>query len=845
MKKYMIFFLAAFSCLLFSWNSAAENGLRSDSVDPVSDSVFLSQIRAHLDAVRAERKRPIVGLVLCGGGAKGAAEIGALHVIDSLEIPIDFVCGTSIGSLLGGMMSVGYDVDFMDSLVSGMDWTKMLSDKIDPSVIPLKTKMLKSQYALSIPFHYAKDRGEKRVLRQNKYTDSDGRITIDEVKSRFATPMEKNSLASSLPAGYVYGHNVNNLFSSLTVGYQDSVSFADLPIPFACVTTEIVTCKAKHFGSGQLKSAMRASMGIPGFFTPIRRDGMVLVDGGSRNNFPTDIAKAVGCDYIIGIDISDMDTRYDDVNNVGTVLSQLINMLVRTNLEQLRETADVYIRPDVTGYSSMSFSAEAMDTLKVRGRVAAMAALDALKAVKAATGSDRTVYQARKAVNIHNHPVMLRSISFDGMSDPESKVLHRLIKLDIRKPVDAMMLEKAAAIVQGSGAVESVSYSLLGSEEPYDLVFNCSRSPVHRLGVALRLDTEVWAQVGLNVGFNVNRLLGPKLDINAKVGQCQGLDLHFMYGMPGVPTINAEVSIDNYHADEQPMFMSDRMKMEASFWRHEEKIYASSTAWPAFMLRGGVKNTFYRLNDNRMAAIVSGIPPVLRTTNIIGAFLDAHLYTMDNYYFPKKGVDFYASGNCDFFKAGVKKMDPKYAVKADIRFVIPMGSRVALIPDIHGRFAFDKAYNVFTNPYDMDSAPNMEYSFSHRNFLGGDIGGRYFDHQIPFIGFNDIMDCVDYDEHPDGSYSDLRVHDHIAVLNLDLRVNVWKELYISAMGAYAHMAPTFNRFITFNGHKDIFAAGAQVAYNTVVGPVKFRLQWADHRLAKGNWSAYMSVGFNF
>ena len=260
-----------------------------------------------MEVIRNTEHRPTVALVLSGGGAKGAAQVGALKYLEEIGMPVDFVCGTSIGGMLGGMYAVGYDSGTLEELFRNQDWDVMLSDYVAPSYIPYSTKMYNSRYVVSIPFDTAREVLDSRLPEGPGY--------------------RRQTFLGSLPSGFAYGFNVNNLISSLTVGWQDSLSFARLPVPFVCVATDVVSGKAKNWSGGSLNEAMRSTMSIPGLFEPVRSKGMVLVDGGTRNNFPTDIARAAGADYIIGIDLSDSKPGYDEVNNIVDIVWQFIDML--------------------------------------------------------------------------------------------------------------------------------------------------------------------------------------------------------------------------------------------------------------------------------------------------------------------------------------------------------------------------------------------------------------------------------------------------------------------------------------------------------------------------------------
>ena len=228
-------------------------------------AVCLLFIPALLKAQPRPAHRKKVGVVLSGGGAKGMAHIGVLKVIEKAGIPIDYVVGTSMGSIIGGLYSIGYSPEQLDSMVRRQDWTFLLSDKIPRSEQNLSERDASQKYVFSIPF----GKGVK----------------------------------AEVFGGLIRGQNLANLFSELTIGYHDSINFNKLPIPFACVSENIVNGNEVNFHEGVLATAMRASMAIPGVFTPVRLDSMVLVDGGVVNNYPVNVARAMGADLIIGVDV--------------------------------------------------------------------------------------------------------------------------------------------------------------------------------------------------------------------------------------------------------------------------------------------------------------------------------------------------------------------------------------------------------------------------------------------------------------------------------------------------------------------------------------------------------------
>lgn len=290
-------------------------------------------------AAQAQSKeRPTVAVVLSGGGAKGVAHIEALRAVEAAGIPIDIICGTSMGSLIGALYCVGYSTDFLDSLVRSQDWAFLLSDRTDPSTLTLQQRREQNTYALI------------------------------------------RGLSSERPqqGGLIRGRNLMRLFRQLCDGYLDSISFDSLPIRFACVATDLVTNTEVDFRSGYLTQAMRASMAIPGVFTPVRMGDSVLVDGGLRNNYPADLARRMGADVIIGMSVQDEPMTADDIKDATSVLSQIIDNNCKNKLDENIAMSDVFMRVDVSGYSAASFTTTAIDSLLSRGAAEAQRHRDEL-----------------------------------------------------------------------------------------------------------------------------------------------------------------------------------------------------------------------------------------------------------------------------------------------------------------------------------------------------------------------------------------------------------------------------------------------------------------------------------
>ena len=290
--------------------------------------------------------RKKVGIVLSGGGAKGVAHIGAIKVLEELDIPIDYIAGTSIGAIIGGLYSIGYTSEQLEIIVKQTNWIDLLTDKISRDAIPFPVKLDDSKYLISLPINNNKKSG-----------------------------------------GIIKGRNISQLLQQLTESYNETINFDSLPIPFACIATDMATNQKEVIRSGKLSEAMRASMAIPIIFTPLYSDKKVLIDGGFKDNLPIDVVKSMGADIIIAIDAQSELATSDKLQAVPDVVNQLMLMICQSELDIDKiKQVDSYIKVNVEGYNAASFSNEAIDTLIIRGKNAARANYISLLSIKDKVG---------------------------------------------------------------------------------------------------------------------------------------------------------------------------------------------------------------------------------------------------------------------------------------------------------------------------------------------------------------------------------------------------------------------------------------------------------------------------
>ncbi|MCM1312088.1 MAG: patatin-like phospholipase family protein [Bacteroides sp.] len=311
--------------------------------------------------VKKAGARPVIAVVLSGGGAKGAAHVGALKVIEEAGIPVDIVVGTSMGAIVGGLYSSGYTPESIDSIFRVQDWMVLLTDRKESREESFLARERQDNYIMNIPL------GIKR----------------------------SDSLSVS-KAGIIEGVNVMKMFRKLTKVYPDSIDFDKLPIRFACVAEDIVSGDEIVFRRGDINLAMRSSMSIPGVFRPIRKDSMLLVDGGILNNYPVDIAREMGADIVIGVDLGEGMLKVDKIKSVMDIVNQISGIAGSAKYKRNKKDTDIYIKVDVTGYNAASFTKNAIDTLIARGEEAARKQFDALKSLSDDMGGNNAYMERRR-----------------------------------------------------------------------------------------------------------------------------------------------------------------------------------------------------------------------------------------------------------------------------------------------------------------------------------------------------------------------------------------------------------------------------------------------------------------
>ncbi|MCF0164227.1 MAG: patatin-like phospholipase family protein [Bacteroidales bacterium] len=790
-------------CVMILPVSATEDKTTSTTTE-VKEGVSL--IVVNEDALQSD-ERPKIGLVLSGGGAKGSAHIGVIRMIEEIGIPIDYVAGTSMGSIIGGLFALGYTSAEMDAIISEMDWPKYMKDEVNLSKLSFQQRQKKSSYLLDIPFKTGSH--------------------IDSV-----------SLLNSIPGGIVSGNNLENLFNSLALGYQGNIDFNDLPIPYACVGTDLVSGEAIVFRKGNLPLAIRSSMSIPGLFAPVYMDGMVLVDGGMLNNIPIDVCKEMGADIIIAVMVgAELKSKPEKLQSAFGILGRLLGVITSKNATKNIEMSDIFIKPDLGGAGTLSFDKESIAMLIANGYKAAEKQRDTLQRLKnrlAKWGEAAEPHlNAPKASNANTDLLRIRSIDLHGVSEKEERWL--LWKSQLKKKVGTEMtgaqLDENLAIMYGTNNYTKVSYSIekdtLSNE--YDVNVKLQPKAPSGLRLAFRGDVSEAVSLLVNFGLNSHRLVEPQLDITAKIGYNPYLDIKGSYGNMYTPKFTLEYFIGK---TQSPIYEGGDNWGIARLVRNNAKFYMSGLYTKFWDMQVGIEydqflaGNLYTEGDFVLSSQGTSTP-------YLGAFGKLLVDTRDNFILPTKGIELDFGGHYRFLNMrNAKNTDKIGDVMLKFKSYIPITDRLTFTPQIYGRAYFGKAY------YEYDQILSC-YDMLYLNYVGGQVAGSTFEQQLPMFGVTK----------PE------LLRNFVLVGNAELRYNIFKTHYVGVIGAYQRNAsslenifyPAFKlgEYTTYGSMlsaSDSWTAGLRLTEKLPIGPAFIDVAYSS--LTK-SVTFYLSVGLNF
>ena len=799
----------------------AQNRILAPSVNPEEDSLAVARVRAKMDSIR--QYRPTVAVVLGGGGARGMAHLGVLRYIEEMGIPVDLVGGTSMGGLVSGLYSLGYGAEYLDSLVRSIDWTVMMSDKVPDSFQTYKVRRNKERFAMTIPFHYDDADMRTRINRQirvNKnYEQSDTR-SGDMGQEMMA------KVGMGLPDGFLFGYNVRNTLSSVSVGYQDSLAFDELPVPFFCVATDMLSMNEKNWTSGSLVDAMRSTMAIPGYFRPVRLEGMVLVDGGTRNNFPVDVARAMGADIVIGSEMP-VPRNLADLGSLANLIMQNITLMSVDICETNRKNTDILLQHELKGYTMLSFDSASVDDIIAQGYARAVENKEAFEEIAKRVGAvpgDQTP-ERRQAIDLTKQKILVGDIRYEGVSEKESSYIISPALLPRDRMYGREEIEHVLSALYGTKAFESVTYRISGEQEPYTLIFDCQKGQTNEAGVGVHLDLDEALYLCAHLGVGTRRLSGLRFTSELKIGQVSQVDLDLSYKPFGqLPVFG--VAWKNSYRNFSYRIKDDTQDEPFSKARYNGvnsrvELYAEDSRLVYGNVRFGAAydmEPYENYLDDRMHWQGWDF-----RSHWFSTFASLRYDTFNESYFPTHGFRLKLDTRYVFDGYSIYLEDEDMAAGDHYEGEVPPYS----VGTVHASVAIPLGRVVVLQPtlyagWQTETPGHM--NFIHTLAAGGTLASRYIDNQIPFFGFSQGFYVCD---------------NFAATAQMDIRFRLNHKNFLTLRGGAFQDKSVLADLV--KTPLTAYAFGAEIGQKTVVGPMKFGAQWCS----MSGFSVALSVGFDF
>ncbi len=634
-----------------------------------------------------DMRQPKIGLVLSGGGAKGFAHIGVLKVIDSLGVKIDYVAGTSMGAIVGSLYASGYSGKQLDSIFRSLDFDKVINDNLPRSSKTFYERDNTEKYAIALPF---------------------------------------NNFKLKLPSALSRGQNVFNLLSRLTLHVNEIDDFEQLPIPFFCIATNVETGEQVVLDSGSLPLSITASGAFPSLFQPVNINNQLLIDGGVVNNYPIDELRAKGMDIIIGVDVQDDLASREDMTSAPDVLLQINNFRTINDMKLKSKKTDIYIKPDITDFSVVSFS-EGKKIIENGKKAALEKTLELSTLPKLNTNNYRTQLNL-----IHNDSISINGISLVGNERYTRSYILGKLKLKGDETVSYTDFNRGVNNLVATNNFDSFHYDFEKSDdkEGYDFVAEVEESTTTTfLKLGLHYD-DLYKSAAL-VNLTKKRLLFnndiASLDVilgdNVRFNFDYLIDKGFYWSVgfrsrynQFEKNVNAELLLDETQIEDTGI-----NKLEVKLRDQTNQFYLQTLFRKDFALGIGAEHKRLNIKSETITINDETDEFEFENTDYFSAFGTLVLDTYDDKYYPSSGVYFNGDFHTYLFASNFNKGFDRFSIaKAEMGYAFRISEKICFNLQTSGGF---KIGDNSTNTLD---------------FALGGYGNNFINNFISFLGYDFI-----------------------------------------------------------------------------------------------------------
>ena len=712
-----------------------------------------------------QNKRPKVGLVLSGGGAKGLAHIGVLKVIDSLNIKIDYIAGTSMGAIVGGLYASGYNANQLDSIFSNIDVDALLQDYTPREAKSFYEKRNDEIYALTLPF---------------------------------------NKFKLGLPSGLSKGLYNFNLISLLTQHVSNVRDFNQLPIPFLCIATDAETGEKMVLDKGILAQCMVASGALPTLYSPVEINGRLLIDGGVIDNYPIEELLAKGVDIVIGVDVQDGLKTRNELKGVTSLLAQINNFSMIEKMEGKQKATNIYIKPDIKGYSVVDF--EKGHEIIVKGKEKALEFVKELAPYRNLTSEYRNEIVVQDSIYI-------KEVDFNKLDNFTRAYILGKLKFKRNIKISNSQLQKGISNLNATQNFSAINYYFEKAQDGQNLILQLKENENNTfLKFGLHYDDMFKSGILLNYTkkkflvkndvVSLDLILGDNIRYNFDYYIDNGFYWSFGFNSK-LTTFNRNIT-SNITRD--LAIDPDISTINVDFFDLSNQAYLQTIFAQKFSIGSGLEFKYLRLRSETLQNGNS----VFESSNYLSLFGFIKYDSFDKKYFPKSGWNFNSELRYYLYSSDYNNSFERFSIaKADFAFAQPIFKNITFKFQSEGGFSIG------------------ERSIPYFDFILGGYGFQQVNNIKPFFGYD---------------YLSLTGESYLK-LSLTADYEFYKKHHFNFIANFANIGNNiFDTLETWFANPNYSGYSFGYGMETVIGPVEIKHSWSPETRDHYTW---FSVGFWF
>lgn len=709
-------------------------------------------------------KKPKIGLVLSGGGAKGLAHIGVLKVLEEEGIEIDYIAGTSMGAIIGGLYASGYTASELDSIFGSVDADALVRDYIPRISKSFYEKRNDEIYALTLPF-------------------------------------EKFKIG--VPRAFSKGMYNYNLLSRLLAHVRHERDFNKLEIPFLCIATDMETGEMVVLRKGSLPQAILASGAFPSLYSPVEIDGRLLVDGGVVNNYPIEELRGMGADIVIGVDVQDGLKKRDDIQSAPDLLLQISNFSMYHNMEEKKADTDIYIKPNISGYSVVSFE-EGTNIIK-RGVEAAKQEISKLELLKNNGGEPIKHYVPKFTDSLH-----ISKIKITGLEDYTRRYIYGKLGFVPNQAITYQNLSQGIDRLNGTQNFSAISYKFEADGEQDDFELSLIENPIKRyLKLGLHYDGLYKSAALVNVTQKKLLFKSDIASLDVGLGDNVRYNLNYYVDNGFYWSVGFNSKFNQFNKTLQmpeDNFLDGFSKnINVDYKKWSNRLFFQTYYAQKILLGVGLEHSLLDVGSKTYSADISKFDK----SHYLSGFANLRFDTYDNKYFPRSGFVFKGEFNHYFYSSDFTDTFENFSiVRGEIGYAHPILKNLTL--DLKSRVGMT-----------IGTEPNPLFNF----YMGG-YGFEESENILSFYGY-DAMGIFD------NSFISGRIQ---------LDYEIIKKHHINVAANFANVGRSLFESMDWFSKPEYNGYALGYGFQTLIGPIEVKHSWSPDTKNHYTWFA---IGFWF